>query len=124
MKPLTSKERLHLDASHLASSAVAEDKALDTDDALSVGKELEFTIGLPNIVETDALADGSPLTCGELESTAANRGAELIVAVGLGGNVALLLVGGKTRVGEGWKVGVELASTTTTPHQACRETLG
>lgn len=56
-KERTSEERLHLDATDAAGSLVAEDKALDGEDALALDEDLELAVLLADVVEADALAD-------------------------------------------------------------------
>jgi hypothetical protein len=114
----TTEECLHLHSADSASSAVAEDKATNIDDALSIDEKLDLSIGLANVVEPDTLADGGPCPRGEAKSAASNRGTVCGVAVGCRSDIANLAISSEARLSVGWKISIEFSLSTSAPHKA------
>lgn len=114
----TTEECLHLHSADSASSAVAEDEATDIDNALSIDEKLDLSIGLADVVEPNALADGGPCARGEAETATSNRGTVGGIAVGCRSDIANLAISSEARLGVGWKIGIELSLSTSAPHKA------
>jgi len=117
-----SEEGLCLNASDPARITSTKDQAIHLNDALTTNEQLEFTVGLTNVIQSDSLADSGPRSSFKMESASTNGGTVGRVAIRKGSNVALLLVGSESWIVERRKITVKLPSTIYTPHKTSRET--
>lgn len=114
----TAKEGLHLHSANLSRTAtISQDETANIDNTLPVDEELNLSISLTNVVETNTLADGGPFAGSKVEGATSDGGAVGGVAVGLRSDVADLFVGLKSRDVIRGKVGVELSGSISTPHK-------
>ena len=121
IKARTTEESLHLDTIDPSVVIVTEHQSADIDDTLPIEEQLQFTIGLPRIIEPNTFADVVPNAGFEFESPTANGGSVRRVANRFWLDGANFLIGSKLGVGVWGKVGVELSVTLSTPHEARRE---
>jgi len=118
LRERTTEECLHLYSANSASSAVAEDEATDIDNTLSIDEKLDLSIGLADVVEPDALADGGPCARGEAESATSNRGTVGGIALGCRSDIANLAISSEARLSVRWKISIEFPLSSSTPHKA------
>ena len=115
--PLTAKEGLSLDTTEAALGIAPELQPIDVDDALSVDKELQLSVGFTDVVKTNALRNSVPLTRLEVEGTPTDGSTIGGVAFREGGNAAQPLVGLETCILVGGKVGVQFTRPLGSPHE-------